>query len=86
MIGFNVQTEPVGGAKHVRADAYSAQVNGGNVTLVRAPWTTPFINEHKAFLPLNKAGTDDQVDAAADAFNDLVSLGVIETVKSGKWR
>ncbi len=71
LIGFKVKTEPVSGAKHLRADPYSAQVNGGNVTLVRDTWNVPFVNEHKAFIPLNTAGVDDQIDASSDSFNEL---------------
>jgi predicted phage terminase large subunit-like protein len=69
--GFKVRTERVSGSKAVRADAYSAQVNGGNVRMVRAPWNPAFKAEHKAFIPDNAAGVDDQIDAAADAFNRL---------------
>ncbi len=78
--GFSVKVEPVSGSKATRADPYSSQVNGGNVTLVRATWTLPFVNEHKAFLPDNKAGTDDQIDAASDAYTEIASKRVIDTV------
>ncbi len=68
LAGYAVKTEPVSGDKSVRADPFSAQVNAGNVRLVRGAWNRAFIEELRTF-PL---GThDDQVDAVADAFNEL---------------
>jgi predicted phage terminase large subunit-like protein len=57
LAGFRVTTEP-----------FSAQVNGGNVKLIRGAWNREFLEELRAF-PRGKH--DDQVDAAADAFNAL---------------
>jgi len=76
--GFLVKIEPVSGSKATRADPYSSQVNAGNVTLLRAPWNTPFVNEHKAFLPDNKAGTDDQIDAAGDGYTEVATKRMID--------
>lgn len=67
--GFNVVVHPVSGKKELRADGFSAQVNAGNVRLVRAEWNTPLIEELRTF-PVGKH--DDQVDAASDAFVELV--------------
>jgi predicted phage terminase large subunit-like protein len=75
--GFNVKTAPVSGDKVTRADPFSAQVNAGNVRLVKGDWNAAFIEELRQF-PGGKH--DDQVDAAADAFNELASGGVISTV------
>lgn len=66
--GYRVRTERVSGAKELRADPLAAQVNAGNVILVRGSWNAPFIEELRQF-PLG--ANDDQVDAAADAFNEL---------------
>jgi predicted phage terminase large subunit-like protein len=70
LAGFNARAEKVTGSKELRADAFSAQVNAGNVKLVRGPWNKDFLEELRTF----PAGTnDDQVDAASDAFNELTS-------------
>lgn len=66
--GVPVTTAPVSGDKETRADPYSSQVNAGNVYLVRGPWNKPFIETHRQFP---NGAHDDDVDAAADAFNLL---------------
>jgi len=65
---YRVKTETVSGAKELRADGYSAQVNAGNVRLLRGLWNREYIEELRAF-PLGRH--DDQVDASSDAFNEL---------------
>lgn len=45
--------------------------NGGNVSVVNAPWTIDFCNELESFTGDGK-DHDDQVDAAVNAYNDLV--------------
>lgn len=57
-------------AKDIRAMPYAAQVQAGNVFYVKAEWNAAFLDEHEVF-PLGKYL--DQVDAAAMAFNRLVS-------------
>jgi predicted phage terminase large subunit-like protein len=66
--GYAVTTEAVSGDKETRAFGLAAQVNAGNVKLIRGDWNRAFIEELRAF-PVGRA--DDQVDAAADAFNHL---------------
>lgn len=68
LAGYAVRVERVTGPKETRADPWSAQVNAGNVRLVRAAWNGAFVEEHRAF-PLGQF--DDQVDAASDAFAAL---------------
>ncbi len=68
--GVPVATDPVSGKKEVRADAYSSQVNAGNVYLVRGAWNRPFVETHRQFP---NGAHDDDVDAAADAFNRLTN-------------
>lgn len=75
LAGYSVKAEPVTGQKETRADPLSAQVNAGNVRMIKGDWTRAFIEEFRSF-PLGKH--DDQVDAAADAFNDLAGNGPIE--------
>lgn len=66
--GYIAKSERMTGDKVTRAAAFAAQVEAGNVVLLRGSWNDEFINELGDF-PLGKH--DDQVDAAADAFNDL---------------
>lgn len=71
LAGFRVLAHKVGksdGDKEQRADAFSAQVNVGNVYLAKAPWNEAFVNEMK-FFPRSKH--KDQVDAASSAFNHV---------------
>jgi predicted phage terminase large subunit-like protein len=68
LAGFAVTCAPGSGSKEVRADPFSAQVNAGNVRLVKNDWNKAFIKEMRAF-PYGKH--DDQVDAASGAFNLL---------------
>lgn len=66
--GFNVKAETVSGDKVTRAQPFAAQVNVGNVKMLRGDWNKAFIEELRNF-PNGKH--DDQVDAGSDAFNDL---------------
>ena len=68
LAGFNVKVEPVTGDKSTRARPASAQTEAGNVKLLRADWNEAFLDEVCGF----PAGQfDDQVDAFADALNEL---------------
>ena len=69
LAGFSVSTELQSGEKTQRADAFSAQVNAGNVTIVRGEWNSPYIEELRTF-PSGR--NDDQVDASSSAFNAVV--------------
>ena len=66
--GYQVRAETVSGDKATRAAPFAAQVNVGNVRMLRGDWNKPYIEELRNF-PNGKH--DDQVDASADAFNDL---------------
>ena len=68
LAGFSVVAERESGDKATRADPFSAQVNAGNVRLVRGEWNKAFIEELRTF-PSGKH--DDQVDGASKAFNAL---------------
>jgi predicted phage terminase large subunit-like protein len=65
------------GSKEVRANPYSAAVQNGNVFVVRAPWTTAFVDEHEAFP---HGAHDDAVDSSSGAFAHLASVGPIQPV------
>jgi predicted phage terminase large subunit-like protein len=74
LAGFNVRAYPVTQAKMVRWKPLSAQVQAGNVKLVRGPWNETFITELCALSDNPKDyGHDDQADAAAGGFNALTS-------------
>lgn len=72
LAGFIVKTEPASGSKETRAFAFSAQVNVGNVKVLKGAWNKPFIEELRQF-PRGKY--KDQVDSAADAFNEMALAG-----------
>lgn len=70
--GYAVKAVPPTGEKSVRARPASAQAEAGNVKLVRGLWNTAFLDEVCVF----PAGShDDQVDAFADAVNELALRG-----------
>jgi predicted phage terminase large subunit-like protein len=68
LAGWRVTADGPTGEKSVRAEPYAAQVQGGNVLVVKGPWTQAFLDEHVSF-PVGRA--KDQVDAAAAGFNLL---------------
>jgi predicted phage terminase large subunit-like protein len=68
LVGFGATSKPVSGDKVTRAEPFAAQVNVGNVMMLRADWNSPLIDEMRVF----PNGThDDQVDALSDAFDEL---------------
>ena len=70
LAGYRVKAVRETGDKATRAAPFASQVNAGNVFLVKAPWNRTFIDELTSF----PAGAhDDQVDAAAGAFDRLVN-------------
>lgn len=72
--GFNVRAKPVTGDKATRAKPLAAQVEAGNVMVVRGAWNDAFFSELENFTGTAQDGHDDQVDAAADAFDELTSM------------
>lgn len=72
LAGYSVRSERVSGSKEARADALAAQINAGNVRMIKGEWNKAFIEEMRTF-PLGR--NDDQVDAAADSFSELTSGG-----------
>jgi predicted phage terminase large subunit-like protein len=78
LAGFPVKIERPTGDKATRAAPLASQAEAGNVRIlvtgdpVRDAWVQPFLDEFALF----PAGAhDDQVDAAADAFNELALGG-----------
>lgn len=70
LAGYRIEAQPVTGDKATRAAPAAAQVNIGNVKMLRAHWTAAFRDELSSFP---SGMHDDQVDAFADAFG-MVAL------------
>ena len=70
LAGYDVRAEPQTGSKETRAAGLAAQQRAENVLLVEGSWNRAFITELAGFP---RAKHDDQVDAAATAFNALNS-------------
>lgn len=70
LAGFTARALPVTGDKETRAKPLSAQTEAGNVKLVRGSWNEAFLSEMENFPD---GRFKDQVDAAADAFDELAS-------------
>lgn len=68
LAGYEVKVAAPTGEKSVRAKPASAQAEAGNVKLVRGEWNDTFLDEVCSFP---NAQHDDQVDAFADALNEL---------------
>lgn len=66
--GYSVISEIESGDKATRALPFAAQVNVGNVMMLKAPWNQEVVNEFRVF-PNGKH--DDQVDACSGGFNHL---------------
>ncbi len=68
LAGFPVKAISPTGDKATRAKPASAQAEAGNVKLLRGDWNEAFLDEICAFP---NGQFDDQVDAFADALNEL---------------
>lgn len=68
LAGFRVFADRPTGDKALRAEPYAAQVQGGNVALVRSEWNRQFLEEHEHF-PYGKL--KDMVDSSSGAFNKV---------------
>lgn len=82
LAGFVIHAELVTGSKLARAGPLSAQVEAGNVRLLRGQWNEIYLEELHRFDGSGR-GHDDQVDASSGAFNKLalepgpMSIGVL---------
>lgn len=78
LAGYRVSSSPESGDKITRAEPFAAQVNVGNVMMLRGEWNEAFIDELRVF----PNGThDDQVDAASRAFMELLSMPALKISK-----
>lgn len=73
LAGFIVEAYPVTKAKETRAKPFSAQVQAGNVKVLRAPWNRAFFSELENFPSDSETAKDDQVDASAGGFNAMMT-------------
>jgi len=78
LAGFPVVFYPVTGSKEHRATPLASQAQAGNVKLIRGPWNEAFLSEAENFP---EGIHDDQIDAAADAFDELTN----KTRRAGMW-
>lgn len=67
--GWIFKTSPETGAKRTRWEPFAAQVNGGNVRMVRGPWNAALIDEMRTDGQVH----DDQLDALARAFAEVAT-------------
>jgi predicted phage terminase large subunit-like protein len=73
--GFNVSFSPESGSKEDRATPFAAQVEAGNVYLIRAPWNDAFLSEAVMF-PASEF--KDQIDALSRAYAHLLQFKGME--------
>ena len=69
LAGYNVIVSAETGSKAARATPFAAQIEAGNVAIVRANWNHAFLEELRDFPHGTK---DDQVDALSRAFSALI--------------
>lgn len=79
--GFRYRATPESGDKEARAEPLAAQVENGNVLLLKADWNKAFLDEITLF-PAGKF--KDQVDAATRAFNELSNAKAFKWYVSGE--
>ncbi|HEY0983768.1 phage terminase large subunit [Schlesneria sp.] len=70
--GLDVKVAVVSGDKPTRAIGFAAQLNAGNVKLLAGTWNQGLLQRLDAFP--TKGIPDDEVDALADAFNELTAM------------
>lgn len=71
--GYRVVSSAESGNKVTRAEPFAAQVNIGNVYMLRGVWNQALINEMRMF-PNGK--NDDQIDALSRCFEQLLTGGM----------
>lgn len=67
--GYNVKSSPETGDKVTRAEPFAAQVNVGNVLMLRGDWNTALMNEMRVFP---NGTNDDQIDSLSRAFSEIM--------------
>ena len=72
--GYRVHSSPESGDKVTRAEPLAAQINVGNVLMVRGSWNDQLMDEMRMFP---NGLFDDQVDALSRAFGELITASSI---------
>lgn len=80
LVGYSVMTSPESGDKVTRAEPVAAQINVGNVLMLRGAWNEKFIDELRVFP---NGVHDDQVDALSRAFSHLIGAGLAQWAQLG---
>jgi predicted phage terminase large subunit-like protein len=75
MVGYTVISSPESGDKVTRAEPIAAQINVGNVLMLRGDWNKPFIDELRVFP---NGSFDDQVDGLSRAFAELIGKSAMK--------
>lgn len=70
LAGYNVVSSPESGDKVVRAEPFAAQVNVGNVLMLRGPWNQELIDEMRTFP---NGAFDDQIDSLSRSFGEFIT-------------
>lgn len=81
--GFNFTFTPESGDKRSRAMAIAAQINVGNVRLVKNEFTEAYLHELESFP---NGTNDDMVDATSRAYNALISGNKSQQPIQGNYR
>jgi predicted phage terminase large subunit-like protein len=69
LVGYSVKSSPESGHKVVRAEPLAAQINVGNVLMLKAPWNDALMSEMRMFP---NGAKDDQIDALSRGFGELI--------------
>jgi predicted phage terminase large subunit-like protein len=75
LVGYPVTTSPESGDKVTRAEPFAAQVNVGNVVMLRGSWNAALIDEMRMFP---NGSFDDQIDSLSRAFSHLIGGGLAQ--------
>jgi predicted phage terminase large subunit-like protein len=73
--GFNIVSSPESGDKVTRAEPFAAQVNVGNVLMLRSTWNDALLDEMRMFP---NGAYDDQIDSLSRAFAGLINSTDLE--------
>ena len=77
--GYSVHSSPESGDKVTRAEPFAAQVNVGNVLMLRGSWNQGLIEEMRMFP---NGRHDDRIDACSRAFSQLIGEDVSARFKA----
>ena len=80
LAGYPVHTSPESGDKYTRALPLAAQINVGNVLMLRGPWNDALINEMRMFP---NGAHDDQVDCLSRGYEALLgtNTGMLDFIQ-----